>query len=145
MCRMCENAAMIAVQVQHYQSRARDFLKGMDLLKTDLMEFRLSSALLGIHCAISYSDALRTGMGCTDVSSSDHRYAASDLKSRLTSRSFEKLQGVVRLEKLLSKKDRIAYASEAPRENEIEEIVKQTERFAFWAEETGRKLQIEGW
>jgi len=136
---------MIAVQVQQYQSRARDFLKGMELLKTDLMAFKLSSALLGIHCAISCSDALRTGMGCTDVSSSDHRNAARDLKSRLISRRVEKLQGVARLERLLSKKDRIAYASEAPKENEIEDIVKQAERFAFWAEETGKRLQIEGW
>ena len=136
---------MAVMHVQTYLGRARDFLEGFNLLRDDLDEFGFSSALLGIHCAISYSDALRTGMGCTDVSSSGHRYAASDLKSLLTSRSFEKLQGVARLEKLLSKKDRIAYASEAPRENEIEEIVKQTERFAFWAEETGRKLQIGGW
>jgi len=84
-------------------------------------------------------------MGCTDVSSSDHRNAARDLKSRLISRRVEKLQGVARLERLLSKKDRIAYASEAPKENEIEDIVKQAERFAFWAEETGKRLQIEGW
>jgi hypothetical protein len=133
------------VSVQHYLSRARDFLKGMDLLKDDLSEFKSSSALLGIHCAISYSDALRTGMGATDVSSDDHRSAAGDLKSRLEYRKFEKMQGALRLEKLLAKKPRIAYAPEAPRENEIEDIVKHAARFAFWAEETGRQLQIQGW
>lgn len=136
---------MIAMQVQHFLGRARDFLKGMDLLKDDLAEYRSSTALLGIHCAISYSDALRTGMGCTDVSSDNHSSAASDLKSRLASRKFEKMQGAVRFERLLSKKSRIAYASEAAREDEVEDIVKQAERFAFWAEETGRKLKIEGW
>jgi hypothetical protein len=136
---------MIAVKVQHYLSRARDFFKGMELLKDDLGGFKYSSALLGIHAAISYCDALRTGMGSADVSSDDHRSAVSDLRSQLASRKFENMQGASRLEKLLSKKNRIAYAAETPRENEIEDIVKQADRFAFWAEETGRQLGIEGW
>lgn len=55
------------------------------------------------------------------------------------------MQGTTRLERLISRKNGIAYASEALRENEIEELVKQAERFASWAEEAGRRLQIEGW
>lgn len=136
---------MSAIQVQHFLGRARDFLKGMDLLKDDLTEYRFSSALLGIHGAISYSDALRTGMGCTDVSSDDHCSAGDDLKSRLAAQKFEKLQGADRLGKLLSKKSRIAYAGEAAAETAIKDIVLQAQRFAFWAEETGRALKIEGW
>lgn len=135
---------MAAVLVQRYLNRARDFLKGMDLLKDDLNEFRSSSALLGIHCAISYSDALRTGMGCTDVSLDDHRSAASDLKSRLAVRRFEKLHGANHLERLISKKSWIAYATDATTEGEIEDIVKRADRFASWAEETGKALKIEG-
>ena len=63
----------------------------------------------------------------------------------LTKRGFEKPQGADRLAKLLSKKSRIAYAGEATNENEVKEIVVQAERFASWAEETGKKLRIEGW
>lgn len=136
---------MGAVQVQQYLSRARDFFNGMRLLRDDLSEYKSSSALLGIHSAISYSDALRIGMGCADVSSDDHRSATSDLRIRLASRRFDKMQGTTRLERLISRKNGIAYASEALRENEIEELVKQAERFASWAEEAGRRLQIEGW
>ncbi len=136
---------MQVIQVQHYLNRARDFLKGMDLLRDDLTEYKSSCALLGIHCAISYSDALRTGMGCADLTSDDHKTAASDLTTRLMSRKFQKVQGAARLERLLARKNGIAYAAEQARENEVEEIVKQAERFAFWAEETGRQLQIEGW
>jgi len=142
---LCENAAMGAVQVQHYLGRARDFFNGMRLLRDDLPKYMSSSALLGIHSAISYSDALRTGMGCADVSSDDHRSAATDLRSRLSSRKFEKMQGAARLGRLLSKKNLIAYTSETRKASEIEEILKQAERFAAWAEETGRQLQIEGW
>ena len=141
----CENGLMVAVQVQTYLGRARDFLEGFNLLKDDLDEFRFSSALLGIHCAISYSDALRTGMGCENVSSDDHRSAADDLKRRLNEdRSVENLRGVEHLKNLLSKKSRIEYASETVRRDEVEEIVKHAERFAAWAETTGRSLKVWG-
>jgi hypothetical protein len=144
---------MIAVEVQHFLARARDFLKGLEcleregayILNDDFVQFRYSPALLGIHCAISYSDALRTGMGCTDVSPDDHRTAANDLRKRLADRKYGNLKGTDRLGNLLSKKSNVAYYPAAMRENEVKEIVKKVERFAEWAEETGRQLEIEGW
>ena len=42
-------------------------------------------------------------------------------------------------------KNRIAYDPVMVRENEVDDAVKQAERFADWAEEAGRKLKIEGW
>jgi virulence-associated protein VapD len=144
---------MIGLEVQHYLGRARDFLQGMNVLaieeiyelNDEIAKFKDSLALLGIHCAVSYSDALRTGLGCTDVSSEDHRNAASDLKSRLASRKFENLQGADRLGKLLSKKNLITYAAERATESEIKDIVLQAQRFSAWAEEAGKALRIEGW
>jgi hypothetical protein len=133
---------MAAVQVQHYLSRARDFLEGMNFLKDDLA---FSSALLGIHCAISYCDALRIGLGSTKVSSDDHGSAAENLRRCLDDRKFENLRGVEHLRKLLSKKSRIAYAPDAVRKYDFEQIVNHTGRFVVWAEETGKKLRIEGW
>ena len=143
--RLREIALMAAVEVQHYLSRARDFFEGMKFLRDDLDAFKFSSALLGIHCAISYCDALRTGMGSTKVSSDDHSSATNNLKSLLASRRFEGQQGLHHLERLLSKKSSVAYASEVAREVQVEDIVKRAERFAKWAEETGRTLKIEGW
>jgi hypothetical protein len=136
---------MAVMYVQTYLDRARDFLEGFNILKDDLDEFRFSSALLGIHCAISYSDALRTGMGCENVSSDDHRSAADDLKKLLyEGRSVENMRGVEHLKSLLSKKSRIEYASETARRDEVEDIVKHAQRFADWAEKTGRALKIWG-
>jgi hypothetical protein len=136
---------MAVMHVQTYLGRARDFLEGFNLLRDDLDEFRFSSALLGIHCAISYSDALRTGMGCENVSSDDHRSAADDLKRRLNEdRIVENQRGVEHLKSLLSKKARIEYASEIARRDEVEDIVKHARRFADWAERTGRALKIWG-
>jgi hypothetical protein len=136
---------MIAIEVQHHLDRARDFLKGMDLLQIDLAEYRYSSALLGIHGAISYCDALRVGLGSTKVSSDNHRSAAKELKLLLATRKFENPQGVGRLEELLSKKSRIAYAADTARENEIKQVVLDAKRFEAWAEAAGKELRIEGW
>jgi hypothetical protein len=117
----------------------------MNLLREDLENFRFSSALLGIHCAISYCDALRIGLGRARISSDDHGSAATDLRSLLASRKFEQPQGTERLSKLLSKKSRIAYSPDAASEDEIKLIHQHTERFAAWAETTGKELNIEGW
>ena len=136
---------MSAIKVQIFLGRARDLLKGMDFLKDDLMEKRYSAAVLGIHCAMSYSDALRCGMGSAKLSSSDHKTAANDLRSLLSSREFEQKQGADRLEKLLARKSRVEYSTVATRKDEAEDIVKQAERFASWAENAGRQLGIEGW
>jgi hypothetical protein len=142
---MCESAIMSAIEVQYFLGRARDFLEGMKLLQDDLAQYRYSSALLGIHGALSFGDALRIGMGSAKVSSDNHLDALSDLKSMLATRKFEKPQGADSLGRLLSKKTRVAYIAEAASENEIKDIVVQAERFASWAEEGGKKLQIEGW
>jgi hypothetical protein len=141
----CENACMVAMQFQHYRDRARDFLGGMDLLQDDLDAYGYSSALLGIHGAISYSDALRVGLGSKNLSSDDHGRATSEFKSLLTSRGFEQQQGVKHLRVLLSRKSRISYAAEVVRKNEVEDIVKRARRFADWAEAAGKALKIEGW
>lgn len=136
---------MTAVQVQHYLSRARDFLKGMDLLKDDLTEFKCSSALLGIHGAISYCDALRVGLGSGKIPSEDHQSAVMDLKSLLASRKYERLQGADRLARLLSRRNSVAYAAGSITEERVKAIVEQAQRFAAWAEITGVVLKIEGW
>ena len=64
---------MIALNVEQYRNRARDFLEGMKFLQGNLSASGYSSALLGIHSAISYGDALRVGMGSKNLSSDDHR------------------------------------------------------------------------
>jgi hypothetical protein len=136
---------MIGVQVQHYLGRARDFLKGMELLQNDLGEYRYSSALLGIHGALSYCDALRIGLGGESLSSDDHQVAPRELKSLLASRKYEQPEGVDRLEKLLAQKSMIAYFPKRVGERDIVTIIQQARRFALWAEGVGKELSIEGW
>jgi len=136
---------MIVVSSENYRSRARDFLDGMKFLQEDLDAFGYSSALLGIHGAISYADALRVGMGSKKLSSDSHVTAAGDLESLLDSHRLEHRQGVKHFRLLLARKSRISYTGEMVRKNELEDIVKRAKRFADWAEEVGKALKIEGW
>jgi hypothetical protein len=135
---------MVAIEVQHYLKRARDFLNGVDLLREDMGQYKYSSALLGIHAAISYCDALRIGLGSERLSSDDHRAAADDLRQHLSTRSFDARSGTDRLRKILGYKSKIAYG---PFESSLDfgTIVKDALRFATWAESAGRSLTIEGW
>ena len=144
---------MGAVQVQHYLSRARDFLKGMEslfeeevyVLEEDLVQFIHSPALLGIHGAISYCDALRIGLGSESVSSDDHRRATSELTSLLSGRKYDDRRGIPRLERLLAMKSTVAYFPKRVAVKDVYDIVQQARRFALWAESAGRELKIEGW
>ncbi len=116
------------------------------IVKDELIQFKYSPALLGIHGAISYSDALRIGLGSESLSSDDHRYAAIDLKALLSTRKYPDQQGAEKLKKLLGKtRTKIAYLPEPLDEDYMKQIVQQAERFASWAEIAGKKLEIEGW
>jgi len=133
------------VQFRHYLDRARDFLKGMELLKEDLTEFGHSTALLGIHGAISYCDALRVGLGSRRLSSDNHASATKELKLLLAARKYEEQQGIERLNKMLAQKSMVAYSPERVSIKDIVGIIQQARRFAVWAEAAGRQLKIEGW
>ena len=136
---------MQEVHVRHYLHRARDFLKGMELLKDDLTEFGHSTALLGIHGAISYCDALRVGLGSRRLSSDNHTSATKELKVLLAARKFEEQQGIEGLKKMLAQKSMVAYSPERVSIKDIVGIIQQARRFAVWAEAAGRQLKIEGW
>lgn len=145
---------MDSIRVQCYLNRARDFLAGMNALlgeeifvrENDLVHYRSSPALLGIHGAISYCDALRVGLGGDSLSSKDHRSALNDLKVLLSARNYSEPQGAERFSSLVNKtKSKVAYSDVALDEDGMKKIIQDAERFASWAEKTGRRLGIEGW
>jgi len=136
---------MEAAQVRLYLQRARDFLQGMRLLSEDTAEFGYSSALLAVHGAIAYSDAIRFGLDGGSLTSDDHSAAAETLKRVLTSRGYEKVDGVERLKRLLGSKTAVAYGQDVVQITKLQSLILQAERFAAWAETVGKDLRIEGW
>lgn len=135
---------MSAVQVQHFLERAQDFFKGMQLLREDEAYYN-SSALLGIHAAVSYSDALRTGLGEEVLVAEDHQTAARALRILLSTRGQELEGGVRHLQALVAKKNAVAYGKRRLAANDYQLIFTQAERFAKWANSIGDQLRIEGW
>jgi hypothetical protein len=135
---------MQAVEVEHYIRRATDFLAGMKLTRDDDSYWN-SSALLAIHSAVSYSDALRKGLGDTKLSSDDHRKAAEALEQALSSHRLTDPTGLKHLRYLLSKKNLIAYENRRLERTDYEALFTKAERFARWADTTGIQLKIEGW
>jgi len=136
---------MQAVQVEHYVQRAADFFYAMLSLRDD-ESYRNSSALLAIHSALSYSDALRVGLGDERLAADDHSRAADALRQMLPSNNNVSDQtGLGHLRYLLSNKSRVAYGSQRLAAKEFEMLYTRAERFATWANHVSRQLKIEGW
>ena len=139
----CDNSIMQAVRVQHYIQRAADFFRGMQLTRED-GTYVNSSALLAIHSALSYNDALRVGLGDTELSSEDHKSAASTTR-RLLPADAEIRTGLTHLDYLISRKSLVAYGDRRLSRDDYKLLITKAERFAQWANRIGSQLNIEGW
>ena len=140
--RLWNNNAMQAVQVEHYIRRATDFLRGMHLMRGD-ESYLNSSALLAIHSAVSYSDALRTGLGETKLSADDHTATVDTLRQVLLSKRYKDDSGLKFLRELLSKKNLVAYGNKGF--SDYQTLINRAEQFAKWSNKVGSQLKIEGW
>jgi len=116
----------------------------MKLTRMD-RSYRNSAALLAIHAAVSYTDALRTGLGDTKVSADDHRKAADELERLLSVKALDKQTGLTQLRYLIAWKHRVAYDDKRLDHTDYEALFTRAERYADWADRIGLQLKIEGW
>ena len=100
------------------------------------------AALLAIHSAISYSDALRTGFGAKGLTSGDHHTAVNALRQFLRP---NQVDGLRHLKQLLAKKSAIAYGSRRLAYEDYEDVLSRTERFIRWANRIGSEMNVGGW
>jgi hypothetical protein len=135
---------MPAIQVEHYLKRAADFSYVVLVLRGD-ESHRNSSALLAIHAAISYSDALRAGLGDVKLGVDDHSKAADALKRVLALKVVDDETGLGHLRYLLSNKSLVAYGDQRINAKDFEMLFTKAERFVAWANRIGMQLKIEGW
>jgi hypothetical protein len=135
---------MRAEKVEHYIQRATDFLEGAELMRTD-PAFRHSAALLAIHSAISYSDALRMALGDNRLSADDHAKATTSLEKLLSERKMLDGAGFRHLNYLISQKSRVAYGDDRLVEAVLDKIVTSAQRFTIWVNGIGIKSNLEGW
>jgi hypothetical protein len=116
----------------------------MVLLQED-RAYRNSSALLAIHSAISYSDALRAGLGDERLASDGHDRAADALQNLIGARYPHGGSGVSHLRFLLSRKNVVAYSAKRMEHSDYESLFTRAGRFAKWADTAARELKIMGW
>lgn len=151
---------MSAIAVQHFLRRAKDFEYSMKLCNETSLNAEVdfpatgpsrsneslqSAALLGIHAAISYADALRTALGDPELSADDHRKAVGRLRQVLVDKKVEDLKGVQRFDTLVGKKSAVAYSQSRTSENDLKLIVESCQRFSVWINQIGKQLKVEGW
>jgi hypothetical protein len=118
-----------------YHLRATQLADAMKLCRDDLSSFASASALLAVHSAISYSDAVLIGLGGKRSRSEDHRDAITHLKRACSRARIEPL-GIAQLQKLLSAKTDVSYGEKRIENEQIAALCFAAERFQAWAERT---------
>jgi hypothetical protein len=124
---------MIEASFTVYHRRARQLAGAMKLCQDGMSEYASAAALLAVHSAISYSDALLIGLGGARPRGENHREAITALKRVCTGAKIE-TQGIPHLQKLLSAKTDISYGEKPVNEVRIAALCDAATRFETWAE-----------
>ena len=135
---------MPSEKVRHYIRRAADFLAGMQLMRNE-QPYRNSTALLAVHSAVSYADALRVGLGDESLAADDHRKTSNALQQLIPAKLLADRSGLGHLDYLIANKSSVAYQDERLTALRSEKMAIKAERFAAWADRAGRQLGIGGW
>lgn len=116
-----------------YHHRATQLADAMKLCQDDLPAYGSAAALLAVHSAISYSDAVLIGLGSARPRGENHRQAVTALRKACTSARIDH-RGIAHFQSLISAKTAISYG-EQPIDNEKSRaLCVSAERFQVWAE-----------
>jgi len=124
---------MIGASFTVYYRRATQLADAMKLCQEDLSAYASAVALLAVHSAISYSDALLIGLGSTRTRGENHREAITALKRACTRAKIDQ-QGIGHFQKLLSVKTDVSYGEKRVDDERATALFVTAERFRVWAE-----------
>lgn len=114
-----------------YLARAEEFVEGaQETLDTSDGDSRAKvAAASAIHAAIAFGDALTVAkLGVTNTQ--DHS-RLPQLVAQAAGKSVDHAQ-IIRLARILSRKDHADYGAQPWRRSEAEKLIKEVERFATW-------------
>lgn len=131
---------MVDARFTIYHRRATQFADAMRLCQDDLPGYASAAALLAVHSAISYSDAVLLGLGGARPRGENHREAVSFLKRACTGAKIDH-QGIPHLERLLSAKTDISYGERPVDDDKVTALCNAAERFQVWAERILKRRQ----
>jgi hypothetical protein len=115
-----------------YIARARQMANAMRLVRDD-REYLAAAALLAVHCAIAFNDAVLVKLNGTALHSQDHRQAADVTRRRCMERKLSH-EGLKQYRELLSNKSKISYGDQVITPIEVQRYCAAAERFESWAE-----------
>jgi hypothetical protein len=124
---------MIEARFAVYHRRAAQLADAMKLSQDDLPAYASAAALLAIHSAISYSDALLVGFSGTRPRGENHQEAVAVLKRACTKAKIEQ-QGIKHFQSLVSAKTDISYGEMRVDDERVAKLCITAERFQVWAE-----------
>jgi hypothetical protein len=131
---------MIEASFTVYYRRAAQLADAMKLCQEDLPAYASAAALLAVHSAISYSDALLIGLGDTRPHGENHREAVTALKRACTRAKIDQ-QGVGHFQRLLSVKTDVSYGEKRIDHETVAVLCVTAERFRVWAERILRQRE----
>jgi hypothetical protein len=112
----------------------------MKLCQEDLPAYASAAALLAVHSAISYSDALLTGLGGARPRGENHLEAVTALKRMCTKAKIDH-QGITHFQKLLGAKTDISYGEKRVDDEKVAALCITAERFQVWADRILQKRE----
>ena len=123
-----------------FYRRATQLASAMRLCRDDLPAYASAAALLAVHSAISYSDAVLIGLIGKRPRGEDHRQAVVALKRACAAAKIDQ-QGISHLQALLSVKTGISYGDQLIDNVRIEALCNSAERFQTWADRVLAKME----
>ena len=108
-------------------------------LVADDVQYTSALALLAVHSAISWSDAMLVKISGRVVQGKRHMRAAEALEKQCISHKLNK-DGLKHLKKLLTEKSYVSYGSQRITADEARTLSTSAERFEAWAMQTLRRL-----
>lgn len=116
-----------------YYRRAIQLADAMRLCQDDMAAYASAAALLAVHSAISYSDALLIMLTSRRSHGENHRDAVRTLKMACTSAKIDQ-QGVAHFQKLLNAKTNISYGDQQVDDERAKALCITAGRFQAWVE-----------
>lgn len=98
-------------------------------------------AVLCVHAAIAYGDAVGILAAGKKSKSGDHRDAATFLASVVPIRTAEDKAAIRALQAILNRKDEVSYADDILDASEAAALLERLGRFARWADKTFKDVQ----
>lgn len=115
-----------------HQAQAEELLAAMKLLMDDISSYKSAVALLAVHSAIAFNDAVLAKLGpSTSKKDSNHSNAYRKTDRRCAEMKIDR-HGLQHLESLLADKTAYSYSGTVD-ERKAKDAALKAQRFANWA------------